>query len=113
VGWGWCAKHTGAVCLALTKPWYNTLMTEEPTLKLYALAVAALRTADNQTAIGIQSVVALLPEGIAVSEAGLQVARDIFPVAEGWGGHHVNATEITQGFPLDPYRLIWRPERVG
>ena len=86
-------------------------MTEESTLKLYALAVAALRTADNQTAIGMQSVVVLLPTGITVDEAGLQVAHDIFPATEGWGGHYVTATEITQGFPLKPYRLVWRVEK--
>ena len=91
--------------------WYNTHMTEESTLKLYALAVAALRTASGETAIGVQSAVALLPEGAAVEEAATQVARDIFPESDGWGNHYFTATEITQGFPLEPYQLIWQAKK--
>jgi hypothetical protein len=92
-------------------PWYNTPMANEPTMKLYALAITALRTVDNQTAIGVQSAVALLPEGVPIEEAGLQAARDFFPETDNWGGHYVTATEIPQGFPLEPYRLLWRLEK--
>ncbi len=83
-------------------------MSDEPTMKLYALSVAAIHQGEPPTAIGIQTAIAALPEGVSVQEAGLQVARDIFPEADGWGKHHVNAVEITQGFPLEPYQLEWR-----
>jgi hypothetical protein len=86
-------------------------MIDEPTMKLYAVAAAALRKADNQTAIGVQSAVALLPEGVSVEEAGLQAARSFFPEADGWEGHYVTVTEITQGLPIEPYRLTWRAEK--
>lgn len=86
-------------------------MSEEQTPKLYALSVAAIHQGEPPTAIGIQTAIAALPEGVSVQEAGLQVARDIFPEAEGWGQHHVNAVEITQGFPLAPYRLMWHLEK--
>jgi hypothetical protein len=91
--------------------WYNNNMSDEPTMKLYALSVAAIHQGEPPTAIGIQTVIAALPDGVSVQEAGLQVARDIFPEADAWGEHHVNAVEITQGFPLEPHRLIWRLEK--
>jgi hypothetical protein len=95
------------------RTWYNSYMIEEPTLRLYAVAVAALRTSDKETAIGVQSAIALLPEGITIEEAGLDAARSFFPEADGWSGHHVNATEITQGLPIEPYRITWRAEKVS
>ena len=86
-------------------------MSNEPTIKLYALSVAAIHKGEPPTAIGVQTAIAALPEGASVVEAGLQVARDIFPESDGWGNHYANAVEITQGFPLDPYRLVWRLEK--
>jgi hypothetical protein len=80
-------------------------------MKLYALAVSALHTAGDETAVGMQSALALLPEEVAVEEAGLHAARNIFPESEGWTDHFVSAIEITQGFPLEPYRLVWRIEK--
>jgi hypothetical protein len=86
-------------------------MTEEPKMKLYALSVAAMHKGESPTAIGVQTAIAALPEGVSVEEAGLQVARDIFPESDGWGNHYANAVEITQQFPLAPYRLVWRLEK--
>jgi hypothetical protein len=86
-------------------------MAEEQTMKLYALSVAAMHMGEPPTAIGVQTAIAALPEGVSAEEAGLQVARDIFPESEGWSNHYANAVEITQGFPLSPYRLVWRLEK--
>ena len=86
-------------------------MSDEPTLKLYSLALAATRTADNQTAVGMQSALALLPEGASIDAAILQVAHDFSPKADGWIDHYATATEIPQGFPLEPYRLTWKIEK--
>ena len=86
-------------------------MSDEPTLKLYALAIVATRTVDNQTAIGVQSALALLPDGAHVEEASRQAAQDIFPESDDWTNHYATATEIKQGFPLEPYHLIWRLEK--
>jgi hypothetical protein len=86
-------------------------MTEEPKMKLYALSVAAMQGGPPPTAIGIKTALAALQEGVSPEEAGLQVARDVFPESEGWGNHFATATEITQGFPLAPYQLVWRLER--
>jgi len=83
-------------------------MTEEPTLKFYAVAIAALRTGGDQTAIGVQSAVALLPEGVTIGDAGLAAARSFFPEAEGWSGHHVTATEIPRELTIEPYTITWR-----
>jgi hypothetical protein len=85
-------------------------MSDEPKMKLYALSVAAMHKGEPPTAIGVQTVIAALPEGVSVEEAGLQVARDIFPESE-WRNHYANAVEITQGFPLAPYRLVWHLEK--
>ncbi len=79
-------------------------------MRLYALSVAAMHKGEPPTAIGIQTVIAALPDGSSVEDAGLQVARDISPESE-WGNHYSNAVEITQGFPLAPYRLMWRLEK--
>ena len=72
-----------------------------------------MHTGGEQTAIGVQTAVAALPEESPVEEAGLQVARDIFPESEGWTSHYANVVEITQGFPLDPYQLVWHLEKRG
>jgi len=82
-------------------------------MKLYALAVVATRTVEGQTAIGVQSALAVIPEGVAAEPTGLQAAHDIFPESDGWGNHYITATEITQGFPFEPYRLLWRLEKSG
>ena len=60
-----------------------------------------------------QVLVAVRAAGINIGEAKIRagLVRDIFPATEGWGGHYVTATEITQGFPLEPYRLVWRVEK--
>ena len=86
-------------------------MSEEPTMKLYALSVAAMHNGEPPSAIGVQTAIAALPQGVSVEEAGLQVARDIFPASDGWMNHYANAVEITQGFPLEPYHLVWRLEK--
>ena len=86
-------------------------MSEEPTMKLYALSVAAIQKGEPPNAIGVQTAVAALPEGVSVQDAGMQVARDIFPESDGWANHYVNAVEITQGFPLEPYRLKWHLDK--
>jgi hypothetical protein len=86
-------------------------MIEEPKMKLYALSVAAVHSGEPPTAIGVQTAIAALPEGVSAEEAGLQVARTIFPESEGWGNHYVNVVEITQGFPLEPYHLVWHLEK--
>jgi hypothetical protein len=86
-------------------------MAEEPKMKLYALSVAAIHMSEPPQAIGVKTALAALPEGVSVEDAGLHVARDIFPESEGWGNHYATATEITQGFPLEPYRLVWRLEK--
>jgi hypothetical protein len=86
-------------------------MTEEPTLKLYALSVAAIHMSEPPQAIGIKTALAALPEGVSAEEAGLQVAQQVFPASEGWGNHYATATEITQGFPLAPSQLVWRLEK--
>jgi len=59
-------------------------MSEEPTMKLYALSVAAMHNGEPPSAIGVQTAIAALPQGVSVEEAGLQVARDIFPASDGW-----------------------------
>jgi hypothetical protein len=86
-------------------------MSDEPKMKLYALSVAAIHKDEPPTAIGVQTAIAALPEGVSVQEAGLQVARDIFPEAEGWRKHYANVVEITPDFPLAPYRLVWHLEK--
>jgi hypothetical protein len=83
-------------------------MTEASTMKLYALAITAMRTADNQTAIGVQSVVALLAPGGDIQHDGLEAARSIFPESEGWFNHFVNTIEVTQDFPLGLHYLTWQ-----
>ena len=85
-------------------------MTEEPTMKLYAISVAAMHKGEPPTAIGVQTAIVALPEGVSIEDAGLQVARDIFPESD-WANHYANAIEITQGFPLAPYQLVWRLEK--
>lgn len=80
-------------------------------MKLYALSVAAMHNGEPPSAIGVQTVIVALPEGVSIEDAGLQVARDIFPESDGWGKHYVNPVEITQGFPLAPYQLVWRLEK--
>lgn len=79
-------------------------------MKLYAFSVAAIQSGER-SAIGIQTALVTLPEGASVEEAGLYVARDIFPESDGWGQHYANTVEITQGFPLAPYRLVWHLEK--
>jgi hypothetical protein len=86
-------------------------MAEEPTMKLYMLAIAAMHTTGDQTAVGVRSALALLPDGANLEEASQQVARSVFPESDGWSNHYTNAQEIPQGFPLDPYRLTWRVEK--
>jgi len=86
-------------------------MSEEPEIKLYALAVAAIQKSETPSAIGIQIVIAALQEGLSIEEAGLQVARDIFPELLGWADHYATPVEITQGFSLEPYRLTWKLEK--
>ena len=83
-------------------------MTEETPLKLYALAITAMRTVDNQTAIGVQSMVALLAPGGDIQHDSLEAARNIFPESEGWYNHFVNTLEVPQDFPLGPYSLTWQ-----
>jgi hypothetical protein len=85
-------------------------MTDEPIMKLYALSIAAMQSGER-TAVGVNTLVALLPEGVSAEEAGIQVARDVFPEKDGWSNHYATAAEITQGFPLEPYRLIWHLEK--
>jgi len=85
-------------------------MTDESTMRLYALAVVATRTVDEQQVIGVQSALALIPEATPVQDIGQQAARDIFPESDGWEHHYVTATEVTQGFPLKPYHLTWQIE---
>ena len=86
-------------------------MTEELKIKLYALSVAAIHTSEPPQAIGVKTALAALQEGVSPEEAGLQIARDVFPESEGWGNHYATVTEIVQGFPLDPYRLVWHLEK--
>jgi hypothetical protein len=88
-------------------------MSNEPPMKLYAISVAAMHEGGTATAIGVQSVIATLPEGTPVDDTGLQVARSIFPEHEGWTKHYSTAIEITQHFPLEPYRLVWHLEKDG
>ena len=80
-------------------------------MKLYALSVAAIHTGEPPTAIGVKTALAALQEGVSPEEAGLQIARDIFPESDGWGNHYATVTEITQDFPLSPYRLMWHLEK--
>ncbi|HEU5102999.1 MAG TPA: hypothetical protein VFU22_28445 [Roseiflexaceae bacterium] len=80
-------------------------------MKLYALSVAAMHNGEPPSAIGVQTAIVALPEGVSVEDASLQVARVIFPESDGWGKHYANAVEITQGFPLEPYRLVWHLEK--
>jgi hypothetical protein len=87
-------------------------MSDEQALKLYALAVTAMRTADNQTVIGVQSVLALLAPDGDIQRDGLEAARGIFPESEGWHNHFVNTVEVTQDFPLEPFRLTWQVRRA-
>ena len=86
-------------------------MTEEPTMKLYAFSVAAIQPGER-SAIGVQTALVTLPEGASVDDAGMFVARDIFPESDGWEQHYANAMEIVQGFPLAPYQLTWHLEKV-
>lgn len=78
-------------------------------MKLYALSVAAMQ-AGEPSSIGVQTAIAALPDDVSVEDADMQIARDMFPEADGWGQYYVSAVEITQGFPLAPYRLVWHLE---
>jgi hypothetical protein len=62
-------------------------MSTEPTMKLYAISVAAMHEDGTATAIGVQSVIATLPEGASVDDTGLQVARSIFPEHDNDSAH--------------------------
>ena len=86
-------------------------MSDQPKMKLYALSVAAIYNGEPPSSIGVQTAIVTLPEGISIEAAGIQVAQNIFPESEGWGNHYANAVEITQGFPLNPYRLVWHLEK--
>jgi hypothetical protein len=86
-------------------------MTDEPTMKLYAFSVAALHAGGEQTAIGVRTAIATLPEGVPAEESGLYIAREIFPESEGWSNHYATAVEIVHDLPLEPYRLVWRLEK--
>jgi len=83
-------------------------MSDETKLKLYAIAITALRTADDQTVIGVQSVLALQEPNGDLQRDGLEAARAIFPEAEGWFNHFVNGIEVVQDFPIGPYSLTWQ-----
>jgi hypothetical protein len=104
---GWpCVRRS-----IIVRAWYNMSMSDEQALKLYALAVTAMRTVDNQTAIGVQSVLALLTPGGDIQADALGAARSIFPESDGWYNHFVDAIEIVQNFPIAPYQLAWQAKR--
>lgn len=60
--------------------------------------------------IGMQTAMLLLPDERSIEDAGDEVAQAMFPLADGWHNHYSNVIEITQGFPLDPYRMVWSLE---
>lgn len=90
-------------------------MSEEPIMKLYLFAVAAIHAGaeGEQSGISIRSALGLIPEGADIKDAGMQVAKSLFPEANGWVNHFAHADEMPPEIPLDPYRLIWHYEKVG
>jgi len=80
-------------------------------MRLYAISVAAMHNGEPPSAIGVRTAIVALAESLSIEEAGMDIAREIFPEADGWEKHYVNPVEITQEFPLDPYRLVWQLEK--
>jgi hypothetical protein len=86
-------------------------MTEEPTMRLFAISMSACRLVDDQPQTTMQSAVGLLVGDADVDLDIMRHAYDTFPVDQGWYEHQAAATEIPQGMFFGPFQLTWQAER--
>jgi hypothetical protein len=86
-------------------------MSDEPILKLYAVAFLAKREDDGGTTLRVKpGVVLAFSEDEALRE-GMGGAFAAIPESEGWKEHQVILTEVPSNLRLGAYELTWHAEK--
>lgn len=79
-------------------------------MRLFALAVAAFRDDDTGSVVSFKAALTTLNPGADIDALGQELAAHLFPPADGWRDHAVDALEVVPRMDLAPHRLIWRLE---
>jgi hypothetical protein len=85
-------------------------MTEEPTMRLFAVTLIAWRSEDDQPRVALRTIIVLLAGEADLEQKGIELAKDLFPTADGWNDQSSTWTEIPQGMSVGPLRLTWRAD---